>query len=210
MTRDRDMDADLVGELRECESGTLAQASNAPVDWAVQSLPRSPHASVLDRRSTFRKTLSTTHLLPRTGRLSSMGDARHKRSPRTGTPRAVTPLFVKQVIAALAANEVHNAKHGLKKGDPGYLPASNQDIADETGADPNQVKNMLGGVRPGTKIKKVGKSKYVDPICDLLGIERLVRVEVEVPARVADMIRALAALPPDAIVDLDAEIRKRK
>lgn len=139
-----------------------------------------------------------------------MGDARHKRSPPPGKPREVTSLFVKQVVAALAANEVYNTQHKLKKGQPGYRIASHADLAEETGADPNQIKNMLGGVRAGTKTKAVGKSKYVDPICDALGIERLVRIEAEVPSRVADLVQRIIALPPDMLSELEAEVRKKR
>lgn len=137
-----------------------------------------------------------------------MGDPRHKRSP-VGVRREITPLLIKQVNAALAANELYNAQHGLKKGTDGYRAESHQDLADETGADPNQIKNMFGGVRPGTKIKKVGKSKYVDPICDLLGIERLVRVEIEVPVRTAELIRAIARLSPESIAELEKKVNQK-
>ncbi len=120
----------------------------------------------------------------------------------------MTKLFVKQVKAALLANEVYNDQHHLKKGDPGYRIASHADLVEATGADPNQIKNMLGGVRPGTKVKPVGKSKYVDPICDALGIDRLVRIEIEVPARLADLIHRLASFSEDDVIKLEKKLAK--
>lgn len=125
--------------------------------------------------------------------------------------RAVTPILKKQVEAALAANEVHNLKHGLKKGMAGYRIESHQDLAThpKVNADPNSIKNMFGGVRPGTKIKPVKKSRLVDPICDVLGIERLVRVEVEVPQSVADFIKEVATWSVTAVDELAATVRNK-
>ena len=137
----------------------------------------------------------------------------HKKSPPQYMPRNVTPLLVKQIDAALRANEVHNLKHKLKKGDDRYRPASHFDLAQITGANPTQIKNMLGGVRPGTKTKPVKKSRYVDPICDALGIERLVRVEAEVPVHVAEFVRRLLSLDTDGIAEIErmvTEARKKQ
>lgn len=121
--------------------------------------------------------------------------------------RKVTPLFLKQVEAALAVNRVYNTKHKLRKGDVGYRIGSHQDLADALNVDPNSIKNLLGGVRPGTKAKAPGRSKLVDPICDLLGIERL--IEVAIPAKVADDVLFIAALPVEEIAELMAKIRKK-
>lgn len=206
MTRDIHTYAARGRELGEAQPGPPSKSPDAPMDRPVQTLSSSAHATVLDHRSTFRNSVSTTYLLDAERPLCSMGDARHKRSPPKNKPREVTPLFVMQVRAKLAANKVHNVQHGLKKGSSGYLPCTPQDLSDATGADPNQIKNMLGGERPGTKTKPVGKSKYVDPICDLLGIERLVRIEMEVPAKLADIIRRLSKLSPEELAELDADL----
>src|SRR5678816_2953767 len=150
MTSDRYMHADLIGEFGEGQPGAVAEDRKPFVNWPSQPLARHGHQLVLEHCPRIGKTKRTTHLLVGGGRLSSMGDARHKRSPKEGTPREVTPLLIKQVEAALSANEVYNIQHKLRKGDRGYRPKSHQDIADEIDADPNSIKNMFGGVRPGT------------------------------------------------------------
>lgn len=137
-----------------------------------------------------------------------MAFARHKRSPPKFEARKVTPLFVKQVQAALKANDVFNTQHRLTKGERGYRPSSHQDLADEIGADPNAIKNLLGGVRSGTKVKQPGRSRLVDPICELLGIERI--VEVDIPSGLVDLVLEIAALTPEQRAELAAEVRKKR
>lgn len=201
------MDAAPIGELGESQPASLSQAPDAPVNWSRQTLARISHQTVLDQRSSFRKNQSTTCLIGADGPLSFMGDARHKRSPPKGVMRDVTDLFVKQVVAALAANEVHNAKHKLRKGERGYRPESHADLAEATGAHQNAISDLFGGVRPGTKSKRPGRSKLVDPICDLLGIERL--VSVSVPASLVSLIERIALLPPEFRAELEDEVKKK-
>lgn len=137
-----------------------------------------------------------------------MRDARHKRSPLKGALRKVTPLFVKQVEAALKANDVHNTQHRLRKGDRGYRPSSHADLADATGAHQNAISDLLGGVRAGTQSKQPERSRLVDPICELLGIKRF--VEVSVPADLAALIERLAALSPEDRAAIEEEVRKKR
>lgn len=107
-----------------------------------------------------------------------VGDARHKKMP-VGEAKPVTDLFLKKVTAALAANDAQNTEHKLKPGMKGYLTATHADIATELDVDPNSVKNLLGGVRSGTKAVRPKRSKLVDPISKLLGIRLRIAVEVD-------------------------------
>lgn len=136
-----------------------------------------------------------------------MGDERHKRSPIKAEPRKVTQLFVQQVVASLAANKVHNTKNRLSKGENGYRPESHQDISDEIDCDPNAIKNLLGGVRAGTKAKRPRTSRLVDPICKLLGIERMIGVDV--PASLVPLVLEIAAMPLERRIEL-AEFMRSK
>lgn len=135
-----------------------------------------------------------------------MGDARHKRSPPRGKLRTVTSLFVKQVEAELAANDVYNTRHHLRKGDAGYRPRSHQDLADELECTPDAIGDLLGGVRATNK--PVGRSRLVDPICELLGLEKF--VDVNVPESIADLVQRIAALSPERRAEITEEVRKKK
>lgn len=201
------MNTDQLCELGKGEPSLYSQPTDSPVYGAIQQLPLRDHASVLDQRSIFSKHQQTARLFLDRGHLLPMGDARHKRSPPKVQPQKVTELFVKQVIAALAANDAYNAQHKLRKGDRGYKPSSHQDLSDATGADPNQIKNMLGGVRAGTKTKAIGRSKYVDPICELLGIKRMVGIEV--PIDLVDLVQRIANLSDEERAALEAEIKRK-
>lgn len=107
-----------------------------------------------------------------------MGDRLHKKSPPKVASEPVTVVLQKQVNAKLYANDAYNAERKLKKGDDGYRIANHSDLADAVGADKNQIKNMFGGVRAGTKTKPVGKSKYVALIREKLGIPAVVTIEI--------------------------------
>lgn len=196
------MDADFVREFAEFEIGVTPQTAEA---LGELPLVRGAHPTVLDQRSTFRKGQRTTGLDLPEGALSSMGDARHKTAIK-GEKRKVTPLVLKQIEAALATNRVYNMQRKLKKGAPDYRPQSPQDLADLTGADPNTVKNLLGGVRPGTKAKRPKESRLIDPICDLLGIDRT--VSVEVPVTLSALVQRIAALSPEDRARVRAEVEK--
>ena len=211
MRGERYVTAYLRSKVDQLESAPFTELPDSPMDRTCQALALGTHSDVLYRHSKSRKTLYVTGRKTDTGRLTPMGA--HKKSPPQHTPRKVTPLLVKQIKSALSTNEVYNLQHKLKKDDPEYRPESQFDLAQITGANPTQIKNMLGGVRPGTKTKPVGKSRYVDPICDALGIERLVRIEAEVPARVAEFVRRLLALDADGIAEIErivAEARKKQ
>jgi hypothetical protein len=119
-----------------------------------------------------------------------MGDARHKKPPPKAKFGDVTPLFLKQVAAALAQNDAHNTQHNLKRGDPGYKICKPGELADAVGADPNMIKHLLGGVRPGTKTKKVSRSRLVGPIREALGIEQM--GSVLLPASIVAVVQRLA------------------
>lgn len=134
-----------------------------------------------------------------------MGDARHKKPPPRGKLRTVTSLFIKQVEAALAANDVYNTMHRLKKGDPRYRPRSHQDLADELDCTPDAIGDLLGGVRAANK--PVERSRLVDPICDLLGLEKF--VDVTVPESIVDLVQRIAALSPERRAVLAEEVRKK-
>jgi hypothetical protein len=134
-----------------------------------------------------------------------MGDERHKKSP----PQAkepVTDLFRKQVEAALARNAVHNAERGLRKGTHGYRPENHADLADETGADANTIKHLLGGVRAGTKTKKISRSSYVPIIRRVLGIAQIVTTQV--PANRLKLVERIASMPDDAFRDFEASVER--
>lgn len=133
-----------------------------------------------------------------------MGDERHKKSPPKAKMEPVTPLFLKQVEAALAQNALHNTKHGLRKEDRGYRLAQHADLVDATGADANTIKHLLGGVRPGTKTKKIGRSAYVPIIREKLGIAQIVTTQV--PADRLKLVEAIASLPDTAFRELEKHI----
>lgn len=133
-----------------------------------------------------------------------MGFAGHKKAPPNAEKRKVTPLFIKQVQAALKANDVYNTQHRLKKGERGYRPSSHQDLAEALDVDPNSIKNLLGGVRAGTNVKSPKTSRLVDPICELLGIEPI--VDVPVPSSLAGLVSRLRSLPPDRIAEISAQV----
>jgi hypothetical protein len=133
-----------------------------------------------------------------------MGDERHKKSPAAEELEPVTRLFVAQVKAALTANAAYNEQHGLKKGDRGYRIATHADLKDEADVDANQIKNMLGGVRPGTVTKKIGRSRDVPKIRRALGLPRMATIEV--PADRAALLQRLAALSSEQFAELQDEI----
>lgn len=186
----------------------FAKLGDSPVDWAFQSptFARTLHAVKVDQRSTFVNTESTTVLLDSVKPLMFMGDERHKKSPPAVDPEPVTELFVKQVNAKLAANDAFNMERGLKKGDRDYRPCSHADLADATGADPNSIKNMLGGVRAGTKAKKIGRSKYVRAIREVLDIPQM--VSMLVPADRLAILDRLSKIPMPLLKRLQEELRQ--
>jgi hypothetical protein len=202
------MDVAKGGELRESQVLALSQSPDSPVYGTRQTLSSCSHPTVLDQRSNFRKNQSTTCLVASDGPLSYMGHPPHKKSPPKAEMRPVTDLFVKQVAAALAANEVHNAQHKLKRGDRGYRPESQADLSAATGANQNAITDLLGGVRPGTKSKRPARSRLVDPLCDLLGIERMVAIVV--PVSLVSLIERIAALPADLRAELEQTVKSRR
>lgn len=135
-----------------------------------------------------------------------MGDERHKKSPAKEELEPVTKLFIAQVKAALAANEAHNEQHRLKRGDRGYRISKPSDLADEADVDPNQIKNMLGGVRPGTIIKKIGRSRDVPKIRRALNLPKMTTIEV--PADRAALVQRIVALSSERFHELEREIAK--
>jgi hypothetical protein len=186
------IDAAFCSEPFLGESEAFSEPCNPFVDRSGQPTSRSLtfHAATVDQRSTSVKRELTTSLVRAAKRSALMGDARHKKSPAKNlVARKVTPLFIKQALAAMAANAVHNLKHKLKPGDPGYKTATHADLERVSGADANTIKHLFGGVRAGTKTKKIGRSKYVDPIANDLGIEA--SVAVEVPASRVAIVQAL-------------------
>jgi hypothetical protein len=135
-----------------------------------------------------------------------MGDERHKRAPAKEDMEPVTKLFVAQVKAALAANAAYNEQHRLKKGDKGYRIATHADLHDASSADPNQIKNMLGGVRLGTVTKQIGRSRDVPKIRRALNLPKMATIEV--PADRAALVQRIAALSNEQFRELEAEILK--
>lgn len=105
-----------------------------------------------------------------------MGDKLHKNPPPPQKMEDVSPLFILQVKSALAANATHNAEFNLKPGDKDYRIATHADLATATKIDPNIIKHMFGGVRPGTKTKKISRSRFVGLIRHTLGIPQIVSV----------------------------------
>lgn len=94
-----------------------------------------------------------------------MGDERHKKSPPPAElEEDVTNGFRKEVRDTLTANKAWNKARGLRKGDPDYRICNDAELADAIGTDKNLIKNMLGGVRPGTKVKLINRSVFVGPI----------------------------------------------
>lgn len=133
-----------------------------------------------------------------------MGDERHKKPPTKDEMEPVTRLFVLQVKAALAKNLEHNERGNIKPGDRGYRIATHADLSAASGVDPNQIKNMLGGMRPGTKTKKIGRSRDVPKIRRALDLPRM--ISVEVPADRAEVLQLLASLSPDAFLEVEREL----
>jgi hypothetical protein len=133
----------------------------------------------------------------------------HKKSPPPNKGEPVTALFKKQVVAALAVNDEHNTRLGLDRGDPGRLISTHGELADAIGCDPNLIKNMFGGVHPGTKTKKIGRSKYVPLIRDALGISALISVEIQdiTPAHAA-LIKLLGAMPYEKLKKFVDDLRE--
>lgn len=133
-----------------------------------------------------------------------MGDERHKKSPSKEDLEPVTKLFVAQVKAALAANAAYNEQHHLKKGDRAYRIATHADLHDASGVDPNTIKHMLGGVRPGTKTKKIGRSRDVPKIRRALSLPKMVMIEV--PQNRAALVQRITVLSDQQYADLEREI----
>lgn len=202
------MDVAKSGELRESQVLALSQSPDPPVYGTRQTLSSCAHPTVLDRRSNSVKQDSSTYLIEHERSLYLMAHSPHKKSPPQAPFRPVTDLFIKQVAAALAANEVYNAQHKIKKGERGYRAESQADLAEETGANQNAILNLLGGVRQGTKGKRPGRSRLVDPICTILNIERM--VSVEVPASLVALIERITALPPDMRNELESVVRQKR
>lgn len=129
----------------------------------------------------------------------------HKESPK-GEFKQVTDLFLKQVKATLATNDAYNTKHRLNPGDRGYRIATHADLTTAIGVDPNAIKNLLGGVRAGTKAKRPGRSRLVDPIARALGIRAVVTVEVQ-DDRV-ELVEIINSLPDDVVVKFAQDLRR--
>lgn len=130
----------------------------------------------------------------------------HKKSPVKEDMEPVTPLFIAQAKAQMAINAAYNEQHHLKKGMKGYRIVTPADLHEESGVDPNQIKNMFGGVRPGTITKKIGRSRDVPRIRRALGLPRM--VSIEVPKDRAEFLRRIANLPGDRFVKLEEEFAR--
>lgn len=129
-----------------------------------------------------------------------------RRKKLRGESRPVTDLFVKQVNAKLAENDVYNTQHKLRPGDDGYRIATHADLVRATGADANAIKHLLGGVRHGTKTTRPKRSKLVDPIATLLGIPLLVTVEV--PEDLKRYVEILCTLTKEELSEFFATFAK--
>jgi len=124
-----------------------------------------------------------------------MGDRLHKNSPPPEKLEDVTELFVAQVKAKLAANAAHNIRFALKNTDPDFRICSHAQLADATGIDPNIIKHMFGGVRPGTKTKKITRSRFVGLIRHALEISQVTVVPFVMER--ANIARTLAGMNDD-------------
>lgn len=128
----------------------------------------------------------------------------HKKSPPNIPAEAVTILLKKQVAFALLQNDIYNTEKKIPKGDPRRKISSHAELATALDADPNTIKHMFGGVRAGTKTKKIGKSKYVPRIRDLLNIKQLVTVEVR--ADRLNYVASVSSIPDDKIEVFDRKL----
>lgn len=162
------------------------------------------HVMTVDQRSTFVNTDETTDLPCAVQRLECMSDARHKKSPPDEDDEPVTELFKQQVEAALATNRAFNTQHELKSGMRGYRIKNHAELARAVGSDRNTIKNLLGGVRPGTKAKATGRSKYVRLIREALGIVQL--IEVQVPTYSLGLVKRISALPKPAFEEMERKM----
>jgi hypothetical protein len=123
-----------------------------------------------------------------------MGDSRHKKSPPPADlEEDVTEEFRREVRDVLDINKMSNKRRGLKRDDPGYLVSNQAELADVIGVDKNLVKNMLGGVRPGTKVRLIARSTYVGAIRRALQLAPVTQVSVR--ADRAQLVKLFADLP---------------
>jgi hypothetical protein len=138
-----------------------------------------------------------------------MGDARHKRPPRKYPMLEATPLVLKQIEAKLAENALYNEQHRLKKGQPGYRPHTHADLTAATKAkSQNAISNLLGGAKGGTKTRKPTRSRLVVQLMELLGIPPLVRVDLDVPKKNADLMGRVAVFSGDRLAELEQALDK--
>lgn len=112
----------------------------------------------------------------------------------------VTPLFLKQVAAALASNDAFNTLHRLSEDDPSYRPTTHAELARAIDCDPNTIKHLLGGVRAGTKAKKISRSKYVPAIREALKIQQM--ESIEIPANRVALFQRISSWPDAALDEL--------
>jgi hypothetical protein len=155
---------------------------------------RFTHAERVDSRSTRSQADSTHRSTPSADTLDPMGDERHKKSPPPAElEEDVTESFRREVRDTLTANHARNKALGLRKEDPGYWISYQSELADAIETDKNLIKNMLGGVRPGTKVKLINRSVYVGPIRSALNL-RPVRT-ITVPSDRAEILLDLANVP---------------
>jgi hypothetical protein len=142
------------------------------------------------------KRKRTTDLPLALQRSLGMGDERHKKSPPPAAlEEDVTERFREEVRSTLAANKTRNRALGLHKGDPGYQISNQAELADAIGVDKNLIKNMLGGVRAGTKTKLIQRSTYVGAIREALKLSAV--SQITVPSERASVLLILAGLPAD-------------
>ena|SRR5690348_15316826 len=138
---------------------------------------------------------------------AAMSDPRHKKSPPKARVEMNTPTFRKEAAEVLARNDRLNRLAGRRKGDPGYLVASHADVADKLGhKNQRLVDRILGGVREGTEVKLIEKSKYVSLIRDILELRR---VEIAVPMDRADVLVQIANLPEKDFAPYRESIERR-
>jgi hypothetical protein len=155
---------------------------------------RGGHAEKVDRRSTRSQALVTHRSTAGAETLAEMGDERHKKSPPPAElEEDVTDGFRKEVRDTLTANKTRNKALDLRREDPRYQISNQSELADAIGADKNLIKNMIGGVRPGTKVKLLGRSVYVGEIRRALKL-RPVRT-ITVPEDRAEILLDIADLP---------------
>jgi hypothetical protein len=123
-----------------------------------------------------------------------MGDARHKKSPPPADlEEDVTPDFRRKVREVLELNKLGNQLRGLRKSDEGYLVSNQAELADAIGVDRNLIKNMLGGVRAGTKVRLIARSTYVGAIRRVLHLAPVIQVAIR--ADRAAIVKLIAELP---------------